>query len=126
VETINVETPPPDPCVGRTAPDAPTSLTFTTDDCNGYNANLSWIAPASGADYYKIYECTGSDTCVPTNYIGQTADSAPAFTRNTFSVAKLKSHTFRWRVTAVDTAGDRCSALESDFSALEVEDDICP
>lgn len=126
VETINVETPPPDPCVGRTAPDAPTSLTFTTDDCNGYNANLSWIAPASGADYYKIYECTGSDTCVPTNYIGRTGDSAPAFTRNTFSVAKLKSHTFRWRVTALDTVGDRCSPLESGFSDLEVEDDICP
>jgi hypothetical protein len=126
METLNVETPPPDPCVGRSAPEVPTGLTFSTDDCNGYNAVLNWTAPASGADYYKVYECTGSDTCVPTIYIAQTGDSAPSYTRNTFSVAKLKSHTFRWRVTAVDTAGDRCDPLESGFSEVAAEDDICP
>ena len=86
MKTISVETPPPDPCVDRTPPDAPTDLSFSTDDCNGYNANLSWIPPASGVDYYKVYECTGSDTCLPNIYIAQTGDFTPTYTRNTFDI----------------------------------------
>jgi prepilin-type N-terminal cleavage/methylation domain-containing protein len=122
--TIDVETPPPDPCATQTAPDAPASLVFSTGDCNGYSAVLDWTAPASGADYYKIYECSGSDTCEPVDFIGQTADSGTSFSRTT--TAKLKNMTYRWRVTAVNTENGACSPMESGFSAAVGDDGICP
>jgi len=122
VQTIDVETPPPDPCVDRTVPAAPTGVA-AVDSCsadkNTTELTLNWDA-VDGADLYKIYECEGAD-CTPaaTDHIGQT--SGTSFFRDT-APSQLKNNIFRYRITAVDNGGGSCAPIEGPMTDTVQED----